>query len=29
MRKEIRDAVIRGDIEIPALENLRYKLGLT
>ena len=27
--KEIGDAVIRCDIEIPALENLRYKLGLT
>ena len=26
---EIRDAVIRGDKEIPALEKLRYKLGLT
>jgi hypothetical protein len=27
--KEIRDAVIRGDKEIPSLEKLRYKLGLT
>jgi hypothetical protein len=27
--KEIRDAVIRGDNEIPSLEKLRYKLGLT
>ena len=27
--KEIRDAVIRGDREIPSLEKLRYKLGLT
>ena len=27
--KEIRDAVIRGDKEIPTLEKLRYKLGLT
>ncbi|OEU07097.1 hypothetical protein FRACYDRAFT_252140 [Fragilariopsis cylindrus CCMP1102] len=26
---EIRDAVIRGDKEIPSLEKLRYKLGLT
>ena len=27
--KEIRDASIRGDIVIPALEKLRYKLGLS
>jgi hypothetical protein len=27
--KEIRDAVICGDKEIPSLEKLRYKLGLT
>ena len=27
--KEIRDASIRGDIFIPALEKLRYKLGLS
>jgi hypothetical protein len=26
---EIRDAVIRGDKEIPSLEKLRYRLGLT
>jgi hypothetical protein len=27
--KEIRDSAVRGDIEIPALEKLLYKLGLT
>ena len=27
--KEIREAVIRGDNNIPALEKLRYKLGLS
>ena len=27
--KEIREAVIRGDTNIPALEKLRYKLGLS
>jgi hypothetical protein len=27
--KEIRDAAIRGDVVIPVLEKLRYKLGLT
>ena len=27
--KAIRDAAIRGDKEIPSLEKLRYKLGLT
>jgi hypothetical protein len=27
--KEIREAVIRGDTNIPALERLRYKLGLS
>jgi hypothetical protein len=27
--KDIRDAVIRGETDIYALEKLRYKLGLT